>query len=141
MITSLGQGRQYVYVDSVGRFEPNGVLQRGDGSPVSNIWAYDADGNPVDVFLFDQNGRPIDDVGFDGYDDRTGDQLQSTPRRGVNGAPIPNLFPREQRRSGRFGEQVDPVPAVSTPRLESSTTTTEAPTTTSTAPAGPPSTP
>jgi hypothetical protein len=148
VITSLGQGRQYIYVDSVGRFEPNGVLQRGDGSPVSNIWAYDVDGNPVDVFLFDQNGRPLDDVGTDGYDDRTGDQLQTTLRRDVNGAPIPNLFPREQHHFGRFGTEVDPVPAVSTPRVESSTTTTTATTappststTVTTAPAGPPSTP
>jgi hypothetical protein len=144
---ALNAGPTYVYVDRVGAFEPNGVLPRGDGSPVANIWAYDAEGNPVDVFLFDQNGRPLDDVGTDGYDDRTGDQLQTTPRRGVNGAPIPNLFPREQRRFGRYGAEVDPAPAVSTPRVTESTTTTSttAPsptsTTVTTAPAGPPSTP
>lgn len=134
-------GPQVVYVDNTG-WQPTGILMRGDGTPVSNIWAYDVDGNPVDVFLFDQSGRPLDDVGFDGYDARTGDQLQTQVRTGVNGAPIPNLYPREQVRYGRFGAEREPAPAVSTPRVEESTTTTSttAPPPT-TAPGGPPSTP
>jgi hypothetical protein len=140
VVGAFSHGRQITYVDRAG-WEPNGILQRGDGSTVSNIWAYDTDGNPVDVFLFDQNGRPLDDIGFDGFDDRTGDQLRSEPRRDANGAPIANLFPREQHRSGRYGDEIDPAPAVSTPRLRSSTTTSTSVPATTTSTTGPPSTP
>lgn len=151
---ALTSGVQYVYVDS-GGYGPTGVLTRGDTSQVSNIWAYDREGNPIDVFLFDQNGRPIDDVTSEGYDERTGEQLRSEMRTDANGAPVPNLYPRTQTRVryndlGTPTERRDRAPAYVTPRLDreatttttTSTTTPPASTTTVTsAPAGPPSTP
>ena len=102
---------------------------RGDFQFFANNNAVDAQGNPVDVFLFDQNGRPIDDVGADGYDERSGDQLHSTLRADANGSPVPNLYPREQTRVhydkyGRYSERRDPAPSMSTPAIESTTTTT-----------------
>lgn len=151
---ALTSGVQYVYVDN-SSYGPTGVLTRGDGSQVSNIWAYDRDGNPIDVFLFDQNGRPLDDIAPEGYDERTGEQLRSEMRTDANGAPVPNLYPRTQTRlryddRGMPTERRDRAPAFVTPRLEgepttSTTSTTAAPasstTTVTSAPAGLPSRP
>jgi hypothetical protein len=136
VIGAVSSGRQYIYVDNTG-YGPTGVLSRGDGRPVTNIWAYDAEGNPVDVFLFDQDGRPLDDVGADGYDERTGDQLHSFVRTDGDGRPIPNLYPREQRRvryddRGYPSERKDQPPALVTPQLEPETTSTTTSTSTST---------
>ena len=140
VIGSLSNGRQYIYVDNSGYGGPTGVLTRGDGRVVTNIWAYDAEGNPIDVFLFDQTGRPIDDVGTDGYDDRTGEQLRSQVRTDPDGRPVPNLYPREQSRlryddRGFPSERRDRAPRLVTPNLEdetSTTTTSSSSTTTST---------
>lgn len=150
VIAALGQGRQYVYVDNTGGYGPTGALTRGDGTSVSNIWAYDRDGNPIDVFLFDQDGRPIDDVIESGWDPRTGDEVRSPLRTDASGAAVPNLYPREQTRlsydhAGRPVEREVRPPAYSTPRLEpertTTSTTTTPSTTVTTVPAGPPSTP
>ena len=139
VIGSLSDGRQYIYVDTSGYGGPTGVLTRGDGRVVSNIWAYDAEGNPIDVFLFDQDGRPIDDVGTEGYDERTGDQLHSDVRTDSDGRPVPNLYPREQTRvqyddRGFPSERRDRAPRLVTPRLEPEATTTTSTTSTTTQP-------
>jgi hypothetical protein len=141
---ALNAGQRYVYVDSAG-YQPPGVVTRGDGSVVTNIWAYDRDGNPVDVFLFDQNGRPIDDVGTDGYDERTGEQLTSSVRTDADGRPIPNLYPREQNRvryddHGFPRERRDRPPVFVTPQLEPEPTTTSTSTTTTTSTTAAPTT-
>lgn len=146
------EGPRMVHVDDTGGVGPTGFLLRGDGTPVSNIWAYDTDGTPVDVFLFDQDGLPLADLAESGWDRRTGEEMRSTVRTDADGRPIRNLFPREQRRLaydeyGRPYEQPERAPVVSTPQVDegSTTTTAAAPpsssTTVTTAPAGPPSTP
>jgi hypothetical protein len=137
LVGALSEGRQYIYVDNAG-YGPPGVLARGDGSIVSNIWAYDRDGNAIDVFLFDQSGRPLDDAATDAYDDRTGDELHSELRTDADGAVVPNLYPRRQSRlryddHGRPTQREDRPPAYVTPRLAPETTTTTS-TTSSTAP-------
>lgn len=118
-----------VYIGDGKDFGPSGNLLRGDGMPVTNIWAYDRNGRPVQVFLYDQLGRPIDDVTGEGYDERTGERIVTDLPRDANGAPVGNLYPRPQRRIGGTGEssRSDPPPAVTTPRLGESSTTTTAP--------------
>jgi len=137
---TLSTGREYIYVDS-GGYAPPGVLTRGDGSPVSNIWVYDADGNPIDAYLYDQHGRPLDDVAGDGYDDRTGERLTTHVRVDDDGTPMPNLYPRPQSREGRYGVTRDEPPVIRRAPATTSTTTTTTTTTSTTVPAGPPSTP
>jgi hypothetical protein len=130
-------GPDYVYVDNSGYQQPL-FLTRADGMPITNIWAYDANGEPVDVFLFDQDGSPIVDLQSSSWDERTGEEITAQPRTGPNGAPLLNLYPRVQSRYGPYGEHRDEAPAVSTPRVESSTTSTTAvpaTTTTTVAPA------
>lgn len=120
---ALSAGPKYRYVDS-GYSRP-GVLTRGDGTPVTNIWPYDKSGKQIDVYLFDQDGRPLDDLAEAGWDPRTGGRL---PMRSDAGVPVPNLFPRG-------------VESTTTSPSTTSTSTTSAPPATTTAPAGPPSTP
>jgi len=36
-----------------------GYLNTPDGDPVSNIYAYDVEGNAINVLLYDQDGRPL----------------------------------------------------------------------------------
>lgn len=40
-------------------------LRNWDGTPITNIWAYGLDGEPVEVVLYDQLGRPIDNLLWD----------------------------------------------------------------------------
>jgi hypothetical protein len=137
-------GPDIIYVDQGPAFQ--GVTVRGDGTPISNIWAYDVEGNPIDAFLFDQDGQPLIDITESGWDQRTGEEIQTPMRTDADGRPIPNLFPRSQIRvaydaQGRPYQQEERAPVVGTPPVESSTTTTVASesTTTTTATTAPPS--
>jgi hypothetical protein len=140
--------RTYVYApttyDEFGRLNQgngdagylNGLSQ--DGVPITNLYVYDADGKLLaGVLVYDQDGRPV--VVGDAVDPNTGMVVTHAPVFDANGAPIPNLYPQDQRvqddpygtgtTSVSSGEPVPP-PAVVVPR----TTTTTSPTTT-TAPA------
>jgi hypothetical protein len=136
-------GPDIVYVDQGPAYQ--GVALLGDGTPLSNIWAYDVDGNPVDVFLFDQDGQPLIDITESGWDQRTGEEIQTPMRTDADGRPIANLFPRRQTRvlyddQGRPYQQEERAPVVGTPPVEpSTTTTTVAPESTTTTTAAPPS--
>jgi hypothetical protein len=109
-----------------------GCLATASGEPITNIYAYDADGRLLDpVLLYDQDGQPIDNL-CPQVDGR-GRRLATEYRQDVNGAPVINAFPRRQTATaepgpGRPGAPV-PVrpPAVVVPRLAPPATTTTAP--------------
>ncbi|MEA3056151.1 MAG: hypothetical protein QOD30_1583 [Actinomycetota bacterium] len=146
LLVIVGQwtGARTVYVHDVGPAPMDGPLSKGDGNPITNIWAYDANGRPVRVFLYDQLGRAIETPIVESYDDRTGERIVGDLPTDANGAPVPNLYPRPQRRIGDAGGSRDePPPAITTPRLGDDTTssTTSTSTTTSTTTTTPPPTP
>ncbi|MGI9015813.1 MAG: HAAS signaling domain-containing protein [Euzebya sp.] len=75
--------------------------------PVTNIYAFDTDGNPLqDVLLYDGVGNPLvlQDVtdGFGYPFDRFG--LETDYRRDADGNLIPNLYPLTQYRTSQTGE-------------------------------------
>lgn len=89
-----------------------------DGSPVENIFAFDSDGEPVEVLLFDQLGRPLLTLPEWVYD-----QAQVSPSgeaefyngyvtfpRDEFGRLIPNLYPLELRSWNEWGELVPAEP-------------------------------
>ncbi|MEX0698666.1 MAG: hypothetical protein WD895_01090 [Acidimicrobiia bacterium] len=79
-----------------------GQLMAADGTPVENIYAYDLEGNPVEVLLFDQAGRPLlslatyvyEDAEFNpGVDELDYGNGSVTFQRDQFGRIIPNLYP------------------------------------------------
>lgn len=104
-------------------------LHHDDGTPISNIYAYDVEGNPVTVFLYDQDGRPIDQLADPLEPGRIVDteyELDSS------GQPMLNLFPRRvvgvgPGTNGMTESTVAP-PAADIPAT--TTTSTATPTTT-----------
>jgi hypothetical protein len=123
LVAVVNGGDRTVYVTESG-YEDGwggyGSLVAPDGRVIQNIWPYDGDGQPIEVFLFDQDGRPID-VG--------GEVAEGT-------LGVPGLFPQP-----RTTWEYDPVtdtdrevpmspPVVSIPQLppaSSTETTTTAP--------------
>lgn len=88
-----------------------------DGVPISNIYAYDLDGNPVEVLLFDQDGRPIRSLPGWVYEEAERNPAFGGPLdywegavdfpRDEFGRIIPNLYPLELYRYGEYG--LEPV--------------------------------
>ena len=78
-------------------YVPGGVLN--NGSTVTNIFAYGADGKPLrDVQLFDQNGNPLNIVSGDwgqatSYDDTLGYEQVLVPSDAVSSDSGWNVFP------------------------------------------------
>ncbi len=143
----LGNAPEYVYVEDV-HATPGGLSQP-DGTTITNLFAYDAEGRLLDgVLLYDQDGTPVvvTPEGSTPYTDG-GSPVETDYRLDVNGAEVANAYPLEQRveewRGGPDGSErvVDaPVrpPAITTPRLapeggdtasSSATTTTSSPST------------
>jgi hypothetical protein len=130
-------------------YRPDGCLSDARGRPITNLYAYDAEGRLLDpVLLYDALGQPIDNLCPD-YDSR-GRSLVTEYRRDANGAPVINAFPRKQsvRESteppytvpgepGSFG-RTEPVrpPAVVIPKLAPSTSVPTTSTTVATTPPG-----
>ncbi|HYD10296.1 MAG TPA: hypothetical protein VEA78_09345 [Acidimicrobiales bacterium] len=115
---SLDTGPTVVYSDG-GQPYFDGVYRDIDGAPLTNVWAYDRDGNPVEVFLYDELGRPLDLQSYETADQRTGEaivtQLPTDPdrRRLVvgrphrDGAPHPRPAAGDQHAAARRGAGVD----------------------------------
>lgn len=85
------------YADSFSDNSNNGLLE--NGNQVSNIFAYDAQGNPLtDVQLFDQDGKPLDLSGDPGAPYIVGADGTSlnVPNDAVTGRPGWNVFPLDQ---------------------------------------------
>ena len=109
----------------------------GSGGPVTNIYAYDRNGELIpEVLLYDQDGRPID-LGDVLFDPTTGTELETHHPLDANGAEVRNAFPLEQRavewdQSGARRERAVQPPAVVVPPPSTTTTTTTGTTTTTT---------
>jgi hypothetical protein len=134
-----GGATRISYLDSYGppTYADRGCLTAASGQPITNLYAYDAEGRLLDpVLLFDQDGQPIDNLCPEA--DARGRKLFTEYRQDVNGAPVVNAFPRRQTVSPQPGrpsfpgqpETTVPVkpPAVVVPRLKPATTVTTTPT-------------
>jgi hypothetical protein len=116
-------------------------LTTAEGNPINNIYAYDLQGNPIEVLLFDSEGRPLltlppyvyEDAVY-GPENAPYDYGEGGVRfeRDIYGQVIPNLYPLQLSaydNSGRLSEI--PPPSLGFPTVESdqqatpSTTTTE----------------
>lgn len=106
------------------------------GSIVENIYAFDVDGNPVEVLLFDQAGEPLLTMSEWAYDDaQSGDGVvyygNGSVRfpRDESGRIVPNLYPLEMKRyddSGVLRSVLPPgfgFPDISQPRSDGAEST------------------
>lgn len=113
------------------------LLSPAGGEPVTNIYAYDGNGELIpDVLLYDQDGRPLD-LGDPLVDPVSGLELTTDYPLDANGAQVRNAYPREQRtvewdERGMPRERAVPPPAVVVPPPSTTTTTAPATTTTTT---------
>jgi hypothetical protein len=74
---------------------PDHQLAHPDGSAITNIYAYDAEGEPLGgVLLYDQHGRPIE-LG-EAVDPMTGLPLEHDAVLDELGGPVGNLYPVDQ---------------------------------------------
>ena len=114
-------------------YADRGCLTAASGQPITNLYAYDADGRLLDpVLLYDQDGRPIDNLCPEA--DAQGRRLATEYRQDLNGAPVINAFPRRQTAALQPGRPMSPgqpdatvpvkPPAVVVPRLGPTTTVT-----------------
>jgi len=94
-------------------------LTGANGNPVDNIYAYDLDGNPVEVLLFDGEGRALQTLPSWVYEDAEYLPVDApydygegavTFARDQFGRIIPNLYPLQLSRYDEFGSlrQVPP---------------------------------
>jgi uncharacterized membrane protein len=91
-----------------------------DGSPVSNVFAYDAQGKPLsDVQLFDQDGKPLNLVGDptatadqDGYPVVIVPNQSVSGRLGWNVYPLTHVNASDLNDDGSIRQSVTPTPAV-----------------------------
>lgn len=127
LIAFDSRATEYVYVESAHDSSP-GALTHPDGSGITNLFVYDADGRLLDdVLIYDQEGTPVlvaPDDGLTIYTD-DGVPLETDHRLDVNGAQVRNVYPLDQRVGwpGGIEEAPVPPPAITTPRLAPDTDT------------------
>lgn len=93
-------------------------LTAPDGNPVTNVYAYDMEGNPAEVLLFDQAGRPLltfpsyvyEEAEIPGNETPYWDGGTVTFRRDQFGRIIPNLYPLDLTVYDDYGELVPMAP-------------------------------
>jgi len=102
-------------------------LTAPDGNQITNVYAYDMEGNPVDVLLFDQDGRPLltfpsyiyEDAEIPGNDAPYWDGGTVMFRRDQFGRIIPNLYPLGLAVYDEYGELVPmPPPSLGLPTVD-----------------------
>ncbi len=100
---------EQVYFDS---------MMSADGNPITNIHAFDLEGQPVQVLLFDQDGRPLRTLPGYVYEEADYNPTQDTFESGYGtvtfqrdqyGRIIPNLYPLELSTYDEYGNLV-PMP-------------------------------
>ena len=104
-------------------FEPYEMISP-TGKPIHNIYAFDLDGNPVEVLLFDQDGEPLMTMSEWLHDDAQVNDGQAFFGEGAVrfrqdefGRIIPNLYPLVLFRHDPMGNlQPVPPPTVGFPR-------------------------
>ncbi|WP_406247967.1 hypothetical protein ACI7YT_19325 [Microbacterium sp. M] len=95
---------QTEYVDE-GYYPPGELML--EGVQVGNIFAYDAEGNPLeDVQLFTGKGNPLNLHSPDGgeYGWQDGSEKVTVPLRDFRGQPIWNVYPVQEARLDDMGE-------------------------------------
>lgn len=104
------------YADSYPDPSRSGLV--ANGTPVTNIFAYDAQGNPLsDVQLYDQDGRPLslqsgDGAGFISVGDGS---TVLVPSDEVGGRPGWNVVPLQQTDQSAIGDNSVKDSAIRTP--------------------------
>ncbi len=120
LMVSLANPTSHAPAETFEAFAP-GLVSEG-GEPVRNIYAFDVDGNPVEVLLYDQDGRPL--LNLPSY---TYEQVEYLPQqdrfptdygevqfqRDDLGRIIPNLYPLVTWEYSQYGELAESQP----PRL------------------------
>jgi hypothetical protein len=87
-------------------------LTAPDGNAISNVYAFDMDGNPVEVLLVDQDGRPLltfpgyvyEEAGLSGGGTTYWDGGTVTFPSDQYGRIIPNVYPLELTVYDEYGE-------------------------------------
>jgi uncharacterized membrane protein len=104
-------GSSTVIEEPYGSFGPApGSLAHEDGTPITNIFPYDAQGQPLSgVRLYDQNGRPITNVSNYSED---GEVIDRTYPVEPNGLRVRNAYPQELTIVDKFGGPPTRIPAV-----------------------------
>lgn len=93
-------------------------LTAPDGSSITNVYAYDLEGNPTEVLLFDQDGRPVltfpshvyEEAEIAGTEAPYWNGGTVTFRRDQFGRIIPNLYPLELTVYDDYGELTPMAP-------------------------------
>ncbi len=96
------------------------ALLIGPNGPIQNIYAYDTNGNPVQVLLYDEYGNPLQTLPEYAYDEAETYADQSDPfiwegyeirfATDTYGRPIGNLFPLERYEWTETGARSAPQP-------------------------------
>lgn len=111
---------QPTYSELVHQYEEQmflGQMTSADGEPISNVYAYDLDGNALEVLLFDQDGRPLLTLPSHVYQEAEGMGTEASYydggtvafQRDTFGRIIPNLYPLELSRYDEYGN-LEPMP-------------------------------
>jgi hypothetical protein len=103
-------------------------LTTANGETIDNIFAFDLEGNPVEVLLFDARGRPVQTLPLYVYDDTAYDPGREsfdygngtvTFPRDQFGRIIPNLYPLELTVYDDQGRQIPmPPPSLGLPNVD-----------------------
>ena len=103
-------------------------LTSPDGGTVENIYAYDMEGDPVEVLLFDQSGRPLLSLPNFVYEEAEFDPSAEVIHydsgavsfdRDRFGRIIPNLYPLRLSRFDQFGRLTPtPPPSLGFPSVD-----------------------
>jgi hypothetical protein len=103
-------------------------LTGANGEPVENIFAYDLEGNPVEVLLFDARGGPLRTLPEHVYEDSVYDPDRESFDFGYGmvaferdqfGRIVPNLYPLELSTYDDYGMLVEmPPPSIGFPSLD-----------------------
>jgi hypothetical protein len=98
-----------------------------EGETISNIYAYDLDGDPVEVLLFDQDGRPLRSLPSWVYSEAEHPGFSEPFEYGEGavefsrdefGRIIPNLYPLALYRYTEYGLEPMPPPSLGFPRTD-----------------------
>ena len=93
-------------------------LTTAEGNSINNVYAYDMDGNPVEVLLFDSEGRPLLTLPIYVYEDAEFSPENATYdfgeggvrfERDIYGQIIPNLYPLQLSAYDEAGS-LNPMP-------------------------------
>ena len=143
LVSAGAVGRPYAVYQEVqtGGGSGDPAMLVGPDGPIGNIFAYDLEGNPVDVLLYDDHGDPIRLLPSYAYDVWSEDRRAGIPfiwndaeirfETDTYGRPLENLYPYDRYVWSEDGSQGPvPPPVIGFPSVQDSTATTLGPATT-----------